>query len=275
MIVFAVKYNRKRHPNPKQIKDNMVLEVTWIVVPLILVLFMFYYGYKAFLPQRNIPENAMPVKVISKMWDWTFDYGANKFSKDTLVVPVHTPIRLDMISLDVNHSFYVPAFRVKEDVVPGITTQMWFIAERKGIYEILCAEYCGLRHSYMIGWVKVVDSLTYENWLAAVEAIDPDAEHRGYTLLKQNACIGCHSLDGAKLVGPSFKDLYGQQNTVITSGKERVVIVDSAYLADAIFDPDKDIVKGYSKGLMKSYRSLLKDEDVVEIIDFLKTGDKR
>ena len=275
MIVFAFKYHRKKHPEAVQIKDNVLLEVTWTIVPLILVLFMFYYGYKVFLVERDVPENAMPVKVISKMWDWTFDYGGNRFSKDTLVVPLKTAIRLNLTSLDVNHSFYVPAFRVKEDAVPGKTTYMWFIAERKGIFEILCAEYCGLRHSYMMGWVKVVDKNDYDLWFAALKAIDPNAEPKGLTLIKNNACIACHSLDGVNIVGPSFKGLYNNEKIVITDGREMKIKADSAYILKSIIDPDVDIVKGFNKGLMKSYRPLLKNDDIAEIIIYMKTLEKK
>lgn len=275
MIIFAFKYRKNKHPKPVQIKDNVLLEVTWTVVPIILVLIMFWMGFKAFRLQRNIPEDAMPVKVISRMWDWTFDYGGNKFSKDTLVVPVNKAVRLDLTSVDVNHSFYVPAFRVKEDAVPGITTKMWFIAERTGLFEILCAEYCGLRHSYMVGYVKVVKEEEYRNWIASVKAIDPNAEPKGLTLIKNNACIGCHSLDGVNLVGPTFKGLFNAERTVMVNGTEKKMKADSVYLKDAIFDPDKEIVKGYNKGLMKSYRPLLKDEDVTEIINYLKTLEKK
>lgn len=275
MILFAFKYRKSKHPKPVQVKDNVLLEVTWTVVPIILVLIMFWLGYKAFTVQRNIPVDAMPVKVISRMWDWTFDYGGNKFSKDTLVVPVNKAIRLDLTSVDVNHSFYVPAFRVKEDAVPGITTKMWFIAQRTGIFEILCAEYCGLRHSYMVGYVKVVQEQEYNSWLANLKAIDPNKEHKGLTLIKSNACIGCHSLDGVKLVGPTFKGLYNAEREIIVNGSEKKVKADSLYLVNAIYDPDKEIVKGYNKGLMKSYRPLLKDEEVAEIIDFLRTLEKK
>ena len=157
MIYFAIRYNRKRHPKATQVKDNMILEVVWTVIPVILVMFMFYYGYTAFIPERNIPKDAMPIKVTGRMWNWTFDYGNGKIRKDTLVVPLNKAVQLNMNSLDVTHSLYIPAFRIKEDLVPGQQTNMWFIAQEKGTYDILCAEFCGLRHSYMEGRVVVLD----------------------------------------------------------------------------------------------------------------------
>lgn len=276
MIVFAVKYHHKKHPKAVQVKDNMILEVVWTVIPIILVLFMFYYGYKAFLPQRRIPADAMPIKVISKMWSWSFDYGNGKIVTDTLVVPLNKPIRLDMVSLDVNHSFYIPAFRIKEDVVPGMTTNMWFIAEKPGFYEILCAEFCGLRHSYMEGRVKVVSEEEYLAWFKGVQITDPNKEHPGLALMKQNACLGCHSIDGARLVGPSFKNLYNSEFAVETDGKEHLIKADSAYIKNAIYNPDENIVKGYSKGLMKSYQSIITDAQMSDIIKYLETlSDKK
>lgn len=275
MIVFAIKYNRKKHPKAVQIKDNIPLEITWTVVPIILVLLMFYYGYINFLGQRKAPEGAMPVKVISKMWDWTFDYGNNKLYRDTLVVPLNKPVKLDMISLDVNHSFYIPAFRIKEDVVPGMVTEMWFIAEKTGVFEILCAEFCGLRHSYMIGYVKVVPEAEYTSWIASLKVTDVSKEPKGLAILKKNACMGCHSADGSPLVGPTFKGLYGSEKTVITDGLERKIKVDSAYIKTSIYEPNKDLVKGYNKGLMNSYKELLNDSDVHEVVEYLKTLDAK
>lgn len=276
MIIFAVRYNRKRHPKAVQIKDNIILEITWTIVPLILVLFMFYFGYNAFIPQRKIPKDAMPVKVISKMWSWSFDYGNGKINNDTLVVPLNKPVRLDMVSLDVNHSFYVPAFRIKEDVVPGMTTHMWFIAERPGFYEILCAEFCGLRHSYMEGRVKVVPEEEYTSWLAALKVTDVNAEHPGLTILKKNGCVACHSIDGGKLVGPTFKNLYNSTHDVEINGKDQTITADSSYIRNSIYNPDDAIVKGYSKGLMKSYKTIITDSQVSEINKYLQTlSDKK
>ena len=276
MIIFAVRYNRKKHPKAVQVKDNVLLEITWTIIPLILVLMMFYYGYSAFIPQRNIPKDALPVKVISKMWNWTFDYGNGKINPDTLVVPLNKPVRLDMVSLDVNHSFYVPAFRIKEDVVPGMTTHMWFIAERTGFYEILCAEFCGLRHSYMEGRIKVVPEEEYIAWLDSLKITDLSKEHPGLTILKNNGCIACHSLDGGKLVGPTFKNLYNSSGEVETDGKDRTITADSTYIKNSIVDPNGDIVKGYPKGLMKSYKDIITDTQMNEIIKYLETiSDKK
>jgi cytochrome c oxidase subunit 2 len=275
MIVFAIKYNKKRHPKAIQFNDNVSLEITWTVVPFILVLLMFYYGYINFIPQRNAPKGAIPVKVIGKMWNWVFDYGNGKIIQDTLVVPVGKAVKLNMISLDVNHSLYISAFRIKEDLVPGQTTHMWFIAERTGQYDILCAEFCGLRHSYMEGIVKVVPENEYIKWLANLKVTDPNAEPKGLVIIKKNACTGCHSLDGSKLVGPSFKNLYGVERIVDHNGVEKKVVADSIYIRNSILNPNDDVVKGFSKGLMQSYKTTLKDNEIHEVIDYFKTANAR
>jgi cytochrome c oxidase subunit II len=271
LIVFTVRYSRKRHPKAEQLKDNITLEVSWTVGSIILVLVMFFYGYTAYLPERNIPKDAMPVKVIARMWSWTFDYGGGKIVPDTLVVPLNKAVRLNMVSVDVTHSLYIPSFRIKEDVVPGMTTQMWFIAEREGIYEILCAEFCGLRHSYMQGHVKVVPEAEYNSWLASVTPYKEAGEHSGLAILKDQGCLACHSIDGTKLVGPSFKNLYNSEYIVISNGEEAKITADSTYIKNAIYNPDMNIVKGYNKGLMKSYSTKIADPQMSELIHYLET----
>jgi len=268
MIWFVIRYRRSKHPKAIQFKDNNILEVTWTVVPLLLVLLMFYYGYIAFAPQRNVPRDAMPITVISKMWTWSFEYEGGKESS-VLVVPLNKPVKLNLTSLDVIHSLYIPAFRIKEDCVPGKDNYMWFIGQREGEYEILCTEYCGLRHSYMEAKAKVVPEAEFQRWLKELPSKAEEPE--GLTIIKKNACTGCHSLDGSKLVSSSFKGLYGKSETVITDGKERQVVVDDEYLKTSIYDPDKDLLKGLPKGVMKSYKGLINEEEMNKIIDYLKT----
>jgi len=268
MIYFVIRYRRKKNPKASQIHGNNTLEVVWTVIPTILVLIMFYYGWAGFQPMRNVPEGAIPVKAIGQMWIWTFEYENGKKSSD-LVVPINKPVRLDLISRDVLHSLYIPAFRIKEDVVPGKDNYMWFEARELGEYDLFCAEYCGDRHSYMISKVKVLEAREYEAWLASSDV--PAGEHPGLTILKQNACISCHSLDGSKIVGPSFKGVFGKEEVVITDGQERTITIDEEYIRRSIYEPNADVVKGYNPGLMISYKEMLKDEDVQKVIEFIKT----
>lgn len=268
MIYFVIRYRRKAHPVAVQIKERMSLEVAWTVVPFILVMLMFYYGYVAFSPMRNAPPDAMPVKVIGKMWFYTFEYAGGKQSPN-LVVPLNKPVKLDLYSEDVIHALFIPAFRIKEDIIPGKETFLWFTPTLLGEYEIFCTAYCGLRHSYMQAKVKVVSPQEFETWLAQLP--NKAEEPEGLTILKKNACIGCHSLDGTKLVSASFKGLMGKEEVVETAGKERKVIIDEAYIHTSIFEPDHDIVKGYQKGIMKSYKGIVTDDEVKKIVEYLQT----
>ena len=268
MLWFVFRYSRKRHPVAEQIKDNNLLEITWITIPLILVMLMFYYGYVAFSPQRNVPKDAMPITVIGKMWFWTFEYQGGKQSP-VMVVPLNKPVKLNLRSEDVIHSLYIPAFRIKEDVVPGKKNYMWFIAQQLGEYDILCTVYCGLRHSYMETKARVVTEAEFQAWLKALP--EKSNEPEGLTILRKNACTGCHSIDGSKLVSASFKGLYGKTENVMTNGAERSIVVDDEYLKSSVYEPDKDVVTGYQKGIMKTYKGLVTDEEMTKIINYFKS----
>ena len=268
MIYFPIRYNRKRHPKAEQIKDNIALEIAWITIPTIIVILMFYYGYAAFQPMIWVPRDSMQVKVTGRMWQWSFEYPGGRQANE-LVLPINQPVKLNLHSVDVIHGFSIPDFRVKEDVVPGKDNYMWFKPQRLGDYEIFCTAYCGVRHSYMGSKVRVVTQKDFTHWLAALPLAS--AEPEGLTILKKNACIGCHSMDGSKLVSVSFKGLFGKTETVITNGKQRKVMVDDTYIIASVYEPDKDIVFGYQKGIMKSYKGLIKEDEMKKIIDYLKT----
>ncbi len=164
MIFFVIKYSRKRNPKGTNIHGNMGLEIAWTVIPTILVLIMFWYGWQGYMEMVNIPEDAMPVKVTAQMWKWSFQYEDGK-ATDTLYVPVNKPIKLILNSNDVNHSFFIPAFRLKKDVFPNRERVTWFIAKETGEYDIACAEYCGLNHSYMYSKIIVLPEEEFKNWM--------------------------------------------------------------------------------------------------------------
>ena len=271
MIYILIRYNQKRHPKAVQIKENTPLEIAWTIIPLIVVMVMFYYGFVAFSPMTNAPKDSMVIGVVGKMWVWEFNYPGNKVS-DTLMMPINKPVALEMTSLDVVHSLFIPGFRVKQDLVPGSVQKMWFIPQKLGTYEILCTEYCGLRHSYMGAKAVVVTQEQFDEWLAK-RPLKAQGEAEGLTLIKKNACTGCHSLDGTKLVGPSFKGLYGRTFNVMVDGKPQSVVADSAYLVESIISPDAKTVEGFNKGLMKSYKGIISQEELNKIIQYLKEGD--
>ncbi|MDD4969450.1 MAG: cytochrome c oxidase subunit II [Paludibacter sp.] len=269
MILFVVKYNRKRNPKATQVKDNIVLETTWISLPVVIVLIMFYIGWEGFLPMRQDPKNAMHVKAIGRMWKWQFEYPGNKVS-DTLVLPLNKPVRVDLVSRDVIHGFFIPAFRIKEDCVPGQNNYSWFIPGELGDFDLLCSAYCGVNHSYMSAIIRIVPEESFKVWVARLPIRKPDT-NLGHKLIEKNGCIACHSIDGSKMLGPTFKGLYGSSVDVTTDGVDHKITADSVYLKSSILDPNKDIVVGYNKGLMKSYNHRITDKDIQLINEYLKT----
>lgn len=270
MIWTIIHFSRKKGKEAKQFEGSLKLEILWTAIPLILVMVMFHYGWSGFAPSRKVPAEAMVVQATGRMWEWEFDYGNGMKSSD-LVLPVNKAVRVNLKSEDVNHSLFIPAFRVKEDVIPGYDTYMWFIPTIVGEYEILCTEYCGLLHSSMLAKAKVLEEADYDNWFTEFKAAAVVPEPDGYLLLRNTGCIACHSLDGTKLVGPSFKGLYGSERVVTAGTGQITVIADEKYISTSIYNPDSEIVSGYAKGLMKSYKELLKDEDIVTMTNYLKT----
>jgi cytochrome c oxidase subunit 2 len=178
------------------------------------------------------------------------------------------------VALDVIHSLYIPAFRVKEDMVPGLKKDMWFRAQRAGEFDLFCTEYCGLQHSYMYTGVNVLPQEDFDQWYtdttASLPAAGVPAWEAGFDVMRKNGCNVCHSSDGSKLVGPSYLGVYGNTRTVETDGAEREVVADSVYIRTAIYEPDADIVKGYNKGLMLSYEGLVTEEEIGLIIEYMK-----
>jgi cytochrome c oxidase subunit 2 len=167
MVYFLIRYSRKRNPHPENIEGNVPLEVAWTAIPLVLFMGMFYMGWKGYLDETNIPSDAIPIRVTAQMWSWTFEYP-NGVRADTFYVPINTPIKVTLHSVDVNHSFFIPSFRIKKDVIPNRENQMWFKTTAIAEYDIACAEYCGLRHSYMYNKVVSMDSAGFERWYQKV-----------------------------------------------------------------------------------------------------------
>ena len=265
MLVFLYKYNRKRHPVPKEIKENIPLEVVWTVIPTVLVIFMFYFGWVDFDYIRNPPKDAMNIDVIAREWSWTFRYE-NGRRTDTLRVPVGKPVKLTMTSEDVIHCLFIPAYRVKEDCVPGLKTHLWFTANEAGTYDIFCTEYCGLEHSHMLSKLITMPAADFNAWYQG--RAEAKGEEKGMELLQAKGCLGCHTTDGGPKVGPTFKGLYGSKVTVLTDGKERVITADKEYLKRSVLEPAADIVKGYPNIMPKLP---VTEEDLDEIEDYLET----
>lgn len=274
MIWFIYRYNKKRNPVATQIKGNTALEIVWTVIPTIIVLVMFYYGVEGWRPMKNPPKDSFEIEVIARMWNFTFKYKNGKTS-DTLLVPVDKPVKLNLTSVDVIHAVYIPAFRVKEDVVPGRDKFLWFIPQKEGKFDLFCAEYCGLQHSAMYTSVKVLPGEEFNKWYADTTAraiattASPGAA--GRQIMTSIGCFACHTTDGSKLVGPSFKGIFGHEVTVTTNGQKRTITVDEEYVKRSIFNPEADVVEGFNKGLMQTYKDQLSDEDIAAITEYLKT----
>lgn len=277
MIYFIIRYSRKRNPNPEDIHGNALLEILWTVIPTFLVLGMFYYGWINFRSMRDVPADALEIDVIAQMWTWSYTYQ-NGATTDTLYVPVDQNIKLNLFSRDVLHSYYIPAFRIKFDVVPGSQQYLWFNPNRIGKYDVLCTEYCGLQHSYMLSSIVVLSQPEYEAWYrdnaAPVEAADPGAQPignsaRGAQLVRINGCLACHSTDGTTLISNSFKGLYGTKTVVVKDGEERELTVTDDYIRRSIREPAIELVKGF-QNLMPPLGDRLSDQDIEDILSYLK-----
>ncbi len=267
MVAFVIRYRRSRAPQPtSRCGGNIWLEIVWTAVPTALVLAMFYYGWSGYLSLRNVPKDALAVTATARQWSWSFTYANGKTSAK-LYVPVGKPVLVNLVSLDVLHGFYIPAFRVKHDVVPGMKNHVWFVATKPGSYDLFCSVYCGVGHSAMITSVEAIPPAEFAAWLQQ----GGGAEHAGKEILEKHGCLGCHSLDGTRKVGPTFKGIWGQPVTVLTDGKERTITVDEAYLRRSILEPNADVVKGFQP-VMPTFAGVLKDDEIAAIIGFIRSG---
>jgi len=275
MLYFVYKYNRKKNKVASDIEGSTKLEIIWTVIPTILVLVMFYFGWAGWRPMYNPPKEGLNVTTIARMWNFSFLYENGKQSND-LVVPVGTAVKLKLTSVDVLHSVFIPAFRIKEDIIPGREKLMWFIPQKIGTYDLYCAEYCGLQHAYMGADLKAVSQADFDKWYtdttvvkSIVDASTPGAE--GLAVMKNQGCNACHSSDGTKIIGPSYLGLWGKTHVVVRGGKEITVTVDSSYIRKSIYEPNYEVVKGYQKDLMQSYEKTVSENDLLKIIEYLKT----
>lgn len=272
MIYFVFKYSRKKNPSPKNIESNLLLETVWVVVPTIIVLAMFYYGWSGFRFMRTVPDDVMEVKATGRMYSWQFEYD-NGRKESALTVPLGQPVKLLITSQDVLHSLYIPAFRIKEDAVPGMNTYLWFLPDRIGEYDLFCSEYCGVKHAAMVTKVRVISGDDFTAWYGEGKMEETQAKKPalppGPELLDEKGCLGCHSTDGTRIVGPSFKGIWGRQTVVLTGGKEREVSADEGYVRDAILNPGMDVVKDYPD-IMPPQGDDLTEEELLAIIEYLK-----
>jgi cytochrome c oxidase subunit 2 len=266
LVYFAVAYRRRhRDERPAEIHGSLLLELAWSIIPFLLTVVMFVWATWLFFAQARIPDDAIRVNVVGKRWMWKLQHMTGQREINELHVPVGKPVHLVLTSEDVIHSFFVPAFRMKKDAVPGRYNETWFRATKPGRYHIFCAEYCGTEHSRMIGLVHVMESAEFQQWLAGGPApVSPVA--LGRKLFTERMCVTCHYGDsGAR--GPALNGLPGSK--VLLLGGESVV-ADDSYLRESILTPAAKVVAGYQP-VMPTYAGQLGEEDVAALIAFIKS----
>ncbi len=271
LVYFAIRYRRRQeNEETPYITGSHVLETIWTIIPSILLIVIFVYGFVVYKDMRTPPEDSLEVTVIGRQWLWQFKYNNGKTTLNELYIPEGRPIKLVMTSEDVLHSFFVPAFRVKQDLVGGMYTYLWFTPTKTGTYELYCTEYCGTGHSAMLGKVVVMSPEEYEKWEKGEEekavASLPPAE-LGKQLYTQRGCNACHSIDGSSLVGPTWKGLYGHE-VVLQDGTK--VTADENYIREAILEPQAKMVKGFGP-VMPSFKGVISDDEISDLIAYIKT----
>jgi cytochrome c oxidase subunit 2 len=270
MLYFAYRYRRKSPgERPAPVKENMLVEISWIVIPTILVLVVFTWGFQSFIKIGTAPPNSYEVIVEGQQWNWSFTYPNGTSISNELHVPVGRPVRLKMSSTDVIHSFFVPSFRVKHDVLPDRYTYLWFEATKTGTFKAFCTEYCGTQHSSMDAKVVVHSQGEFQNWLQTGGGVAdlPPAEY-GEILYERQGCNACHSVDGSSGTGPTWQGLYGTKNHPLSSGE--TVVVDENYLRESIVAPYEKIVAGYGSNMPSIYGEL-SERQLTSLIEFMKT----
>ncbi len=265
VIYFCVKYRRQHEDErPAEIHPSKLLEASWIIIPFILTMVMFAWGAVIFVNYSRPPANAMEISVIGKQWMWKVQHPDGQREINALHVPTGTPVRLTMISQDVIHDFGIPAFRVKNDVLPGRYTSEWFEATKPGDYHLFCDQYCGTQHSRMVGVVTVMEPEDYQAWLSGARK-DETPVAAGQDLFREYSCVNCHSQEA-----PTMANLYGSTIKVWDDGKLIDQKCDDWYIRDSIINPSHQIVEGYQP-LMPSYKGRLSEEQIQQLVAYIKT----
>ncbi len=269
IIYFVIRYRRRSDADrPAPLHGNKLLEVVWTTIPLVLVMIMFFWGAAVFYKQFRPPADAMEILVTGKQWMWKMQHPSGRSEINDLHVPLGRPVKLTMTSEDVIHSFYIPAFRAKMDVVPGRYTSLWFEPTKEGSFHLFCAEYCGAEHSLMKGWVHVLPEDEYEEW---ARGEDPDLAEltpveAGERLFTELGCLACHN-PASGTMGPDMTGLY-MSNVELDDG--RTVVADEEYIRQSILEPMAKVTKGYQP-IMPTYRGQLDETQLMQIIAYIRS----
>lgn len=266
MCLFAWQYRRKPGVKSAYISHNTVAEFLWSFIPFCIFMVAFGWGWYVYHDIRTMPENAFEVHVHAQKWNWTFEYKSGRKSAGDMYVPVNTPVRVIMDSADVIHSFYMPAFREKQDVVPGRYSNQWFEVEKPGTYQVFCAEYCGEGHSAMLGKIHALSKADFDQWLANDPYKGLSAVDIGKTLFNQR-CTACHNPTEEKKVGPGLQHVFGHM--VDLEGGEKVM-ADENYIRESILYPAAKIVKGFPNG-MTPFLGQLSEQELLGLIEYIKS----
>lgn len=266
ILYFSIRYRRRSEQElPRVFHGGMTLEVLWTVIPFGLTMVMFTWGASIFFRESRPPADAMQIYVVGKQWMWKLQHMEGQREINELHIPVGRPIRLTMTSEDVIHSFFVPAFRTKQDVVPGKYSTTWFTATKPGKYHLFCAEYCGTKHSGMVGWVYAMSPEDYQDWLSGGRPMGSLSES-GEKLFQSLACANCHHPDGSGRC-PTLVGLYNK-NVQLSSGQ--VVRADEGYIRESILQPNAKIVAGFQP-VMPTFQGLVTEEGVLQLIEYIKS----
>lgn len=267
IIYFFFKYHRKEpHAVGAHLHEDSRLETLWIVIPLILAMTMFSWGAVVYVDYRRAPADTLDIYVIAKQWMWKAQQPNGIREINELHVPVNRNVRLILASEDVIHNFYVPAFRVKMDVVPGHYNTMWFRPTKTGRYHFFCSQYCGTSHAVMGGWVTVMEAAEYGTWLSGSTGGESNPVLAGEKLFAERACISCHIANGTGRA-PSLNGVYGAQVLLADGSK---VTADDAYIRESILQPSAKIVAGYQP-LMPSFQGQLTEEQILALTAYIKS----
>lgn len=265
IVWFAIRYRRAANVNRKPPPASLMMEVGLAVVPFILTMVMFAWGAQVYLDFMQPPDDCLEIRVIGKQWMWKVQHPGGRSEINELHVPLGQPVRLQMISEDVIHSFYIPNFRVKMDVLPGRYTHLWFEPTKLGTYHLFCAEYCGTSHSEMIGRVVVQKPAEYAAWLQGGE--DQPAEVRGAQLFEQFRCNTCHKPPGEEARGPTLVGLFGK-SVQLDDGS--TVTADVTYLRESILDPGAKVVAGF-RPVMPTFQGQIGEEGIFQLISYIQS----
>jgi cytochrome c oxidase subunit 2 len=272
VAIFYLSFRYRRRPDNQVgqlVPGSEALEIAWTVIPFVIAMVLFGWGAKLYVTIRQSPSDALDIYVVGKQWMWKIQHADGRREFNELHVPVNRDVELTMISEDVIHDFYVPAFRVKMDVLPGRYTTLWFRPTKTGQYHLFCSQYCGTNHSVMGGWVDVMEPSEYQAWLTGGSNSE-SPEQTGQRLFTTLACISCHGDPTEQGAGPRAPSLRGVYGSTVKLSDGRTMVADDAYLRQHILDPGATVVAGYDN-IMPTFQGVVSEDQLLQLIAYIKS----